>query len=99
MFVSLFLISNLQIVFAGEIYKGKEPPSIQYLQVIVSSRITDKAKIIGLHKERDGEYLVITNVDYNNYGGPYRLLRLETNEWVIHNQSSGLGGTFELVGK
>ncbi len=86
-----------QISFADQKYRGSDPPSIQTLQTIVSTRISKDAQILGLHKERDGAYLIITNVDPKQFGGPYSLLRLESNEWVIRNPALGLGGIYELV--
>jgi len=88
------LTTIVNIGLAGESYKGKEPPSLQIIQKIVPARISGKAEVIGIHKERDGAYLVITDSSRNAYGGPYQLLRLQSNEWVIFNQFCG---KFEVV--
>ena len=62
------------------------PPSIDVIQQNVLSQggqAVQGIKVIGLHKERDGAYLVITDRDSNSWGGPYQLLRLESGEWVM----------------
>lgn len=77
------------------------PPSIDVIQQSVLSLgggYVQGIKVIGLHKEREGSYLVITDRSSNNYGGPYQLLRLESGEWVM-NKPGSLGSHYVVIKK
>ena len=39
-----------------------------------------------------GAYLIITDRSSNSWGGPYELLRLESNEWVMARPGTIYGG-------
>ena len=72
-------------------YNGKNPPPLEIMQKYVLRYGGDTVqgiKVVGLHKERDGAYLVITDRHSNNWGGPYTLLRLESNDWVMNRPGS-----------
>lgn len=72
-------------------YNGKNPPSLEIIQKYVLGYGGEAVKgieVVGLHKEREGAYLVITDRNSNSWGGPYTLLRLESNDWVMNKPGS-----------
>lgn len=81
-----FLVVVPDFAFAGEHYKGNDPPSLEVIQSNVEGhggKQISGIKVIGIHKERKGAYLVITDRNSNSWGGPYQLLRLESGKWVM----------------
>ena len=83
-FFVVILISD--IGFASEKYKGSSPPSLDIIKKNVlyyGGKKFSKINVIGLHQEREGAYLVITDTNSNNWGGPYNLIKLESKEWVM----------------
>jgi hypothetical protein len=66
---------------------GNAPPSIDVLQKNLPQD-RSQIHIVGLHKIRDGAYMVITDTPSSNYGGPYQLLRLESGEWMMSLQQT-----------
>ena len=72
------------------VVSSANPPSIEVIQGFVSKKISQGwngrvtvPKVIGIHKEREGAYLVFTDTGSNSWGGPYELYRLESGEWVM----------------
>ena len=62
------------------------PPTLEVLQLNVlayGGEGVKGIKVIGLFKESENKYLIITDRNSDNWGGPYSLLRLESNEWVM----------------
>jgi hypothetical protein len=72
-------------------YNGQNAPSLEIIQENVlrhGGETVKDIKVVGLHKEREGAYLVITDRNSNAWGGPYSLLRLESNDWVMNKPGS-----------
>ena len=59
-----------------------DTPDLVKVQQAVAKKLP-KVHVLGLHKERDGAYLVITDTNADNFGGPYSLLKLESGQWAI----------------
>ena len=95
----LILVSCNTNTVAGE---GRNPPpSIDVIQQNVlnlGGGYVQGIKVIGLHKEREGSYLVITDRSSDKYGGPYKLLRLESGEWVM-DKPGALGSHYFVIKK
>ncbi|CAK0772961.1 conserved exported hypothetical protein [Gammaproteobacteria bacterium] len=88
------LLSAAQTICANEPYKGKEPPPIPVIKNIVAkiSGIDfskETKKTVDIHKVSDGNYLIIVvnNMTFDN-GGPYQMLKLESDNWVIKNPTA-----------
>jgi hypothetical protein len=67
-------------------YTGKSAPSLEVLQENIDrygNQSTRGIRAIGINKENDNKYLIITNKGSDAWGGPYELLRLESGEWVM----------------
>jgi hypothetical protein len=79
--------------FAGDAPSGfhvgdAPPPAASIVNTFMmnlgpSGKSAHQLSVLGLHKEREGEYLIITESGQNSAGGTYRLLRLESKEWVM----------------
>ena len=85
--------NDADIIFASVEIRcnGKNPPPLEIIQKNVARYGGEAVKdiaVIGLHKEREGAYIVITNRNSNSWGGPYTLLRLESNDWVMNRPGS-----------
>ncbi|CAN2040996.1 conserved exported hypothetical protein [Candidatus Magnetomoraceae bacterium gMMP-15] len=86
-FVLLFTLSGLTSIASAENYNGINPPPMQTIQKNVLQYGGQRVQgigVIGLHKEREGAYLIITDASSDKWGGPYSLLRLESNDWVMN---------------
>jgi hypothetical protein len=75
--------------------QGSAPPSIEVLQKNLPQD-RSQIHIVGLHKIREGAYMVITDTPSSNYGGPYQLLRLESGEWMMSLQQT-FGESFIMI--
>ena len=84
------IVFNFSSGAAGEHYKGKERPSIDVIHKNLQGFI-----ILGIHKERDGAYLVIT--ERKDYRSGFKLLKLESKKWVIEDPKASLGNEFVFV--
>jgi len=89
-FALMFVLCDLAPIAAAEKYIGKQPPpmetiiaNFQYYIRQGNQRTFARLKVMGLHKKREGAYLVITNFQCGPGCGPFALLRLESNEWVM----------------
>ena len=82
----MFVLCDLAPIAAAEKYRGKQPPPMETIIANFQQYITPvfaELKVMGLHKKREGAYLVITNFECGAGTGPFMLLRLESNEWVM----------------
>lgn len=87
----MFILCGLSSIAVAANYKGKVPPSLETIQKHVSifcdvimKNPSQKEKVLGLHKLREGAYLVITDfVKKTLHYGPYTLFKLESDEWVL----------------
>ena len=69
-------------------------PSIEMVQKYVSQHIN--ARVLGIVKQSDNEYLVITNLNANQYGGPYQIYRLMSGEWIV-NRPGEMYAQFDVI--
>ncbi|GAM08812.1 hypothetical protein OR1_01086 [Geobacter sp. OR-1] len=93
LFIFLMVCTSSSSIAAA---KGDTPP-IDAINAHVSkyaSGLRRDIKVVGLHKQREGAYLVITNWSAGDWGGPYEILKLESGQWVIKT-----GDKFEFVSK
>ena len=89
-FICLAVLSfTVTTVSAGDVR------DVARIQQHVTKRVPN-ARVLGLHKQRDGAYLVITNLSGDNWGRPYSLLKLESGQWVI-NAGQSIEGKYEIL--
>jgi len=77
------------VLWAGVVLLGgvntscaADTPNLANVQQAVAKKLP-KVRVLGLHKQGDGAYLVITNTNADQSGGPYSLLKLESGQWAI----------------
>ena len=80
--IGMGLLALVGVSYAAEPYKGEDPPPLRLIQRYVWNYSTG-VNVLGIHKERDGAYIVFTDKSAPLSGGPFHLYRLESNEWVM----------------
>lgn len=71
-------------------------PSLEVIKQHVAAR-HPRVSVLGLFRVSDSEYLVITDKTANEYGGPYKMYKLESGNWVINDKIGNLGTVFEII--